>query len=288
MGNKQAQRRVSARRAAALLAALGALVMSSGVALVATATPANAAKIHKSYVCKYVKTPGEDTEQLQTGNNPIWVDNHSLEGSPDTVTVGQKFNDAQGFSIVIVANTAKLNPEPTLEDCTSENPPPSLDEASATVSFIDPTCASPSSGSITKSADEASFVVTPDKANYAVGDSVSVTATANQGAIFGEGATTSWNHTFKASDAPCPTEQVVSPPTPQTEAQTVVKAPKHKTHTKAHASAVTPTVVEAGLIGTSAQDLRGEQGLALMVAGMIMLVAAGGLGLRVRGAAARR
>jgi len=33
--------------------------------------------VHKSYVCKYVDKPGE-AERLQTGNNPIWVDNHAL------------------------------------------------------------------------------------------------------------------------------------------------------------------------------------------------------------------
>ena len=80
---------------------------------------------------------------------------------------------------------------------------------------------------------------------------------------------------------------VVSPPVdnPQVESEVVVSPPKAKTP-KAHAATVTPTVVEAGLSGTT-QDLRGEQGLALMVAGMVMLVGAGGLGLRVRSAAAR-
>ena len=68
------------------------------------------------------------------------------------------------------------------------------------------------------------------------------------------------------------TPPVVSPP--------VVSPPKH--HTQAHAT-VTPTVVHAGLAGVSTQDMRSEQGLALMFAGMLMLVAAGGLGLRLRG-----
>jgi len=43
MGNNKAQGRISARRVATFLAALGALVMSSGVALMATTTSANAA-----------------------------------------------------------------------------------------------------------------------------------------------------------------------------------------------------------------------------------------------------
>ena len=78
--------------------------------------------VHKSYVCKYVDKPGVN-ERLQGGGNPIWVDNHSLKGSPDTVYVGQEFKDAQGKSVVIVANTAKLTPEPSADKCpTPENP----------------------------------------------------------------------------------------------------------------------------------------------------------------------
>jgi hypothetical protein len=287
MGNKKAQGRLSARRAATFLAALGALVMSSGVALMVTATPANASQdeVHKSYVCKYVNKPGGGTELLQTGQNPIWVDNHSIAGK-DVVSVGDKFADAQGFSVVIVANTPKLDPEPGIDQCPGEENPPEELVATATVSFTDPTCAAPGTGSITKSAEHASFVVTPDKASYSVGDAVTVTATADSGAAFGSGATTSWSHTFVASDAPCPST-VVNPPTTETESTVVVSTPKHKTKTKSQAAAVTPTVVEAGLVSTSTNDLRGEQGLALMVAGMVMLVGAGGLGLRVRSVASR-
>ena len=52
-------------------------------------------------------------------------------------------------------------------------------------------------------------------------------------------------------------------------------------------AAFLPMAMHAGLTSVSAQDVRGEQGLALMVAGMMMLVAAGGLGLRIRSAASR-
>ncbi|WP_141846032.1 hypothetical protein [Humibacillus xanthopallidus] len=77
---------------------------------------------HKSYVCKYVSKPGE-AERLQTGRNPIWVDNHSLLGYNGTVTVGQEFKDRQGRSVVIVANTPKLHPEPSVSDCPPVTPP---------------------------------------------------------------------------------------------------------------------------------------------------------------------
>ena len=80
-------------------------------------------KVHKSYVCKYVSKPGE-AERLQTGQNPIWVDNHSLLGYDGTVTVGQQFKDGQIRSVVIVANTPKLNPEPGIDQCAAPTPPP--------------------------------------------------------------------------------------------------------------------------------------------------------------------
>jgi LPXTG-motif cell wall-anchored protein len=79
---------------------------------------------HKSYVCKYVGTPGED-ERLQTGQNPIWVANQSLTGEKGSVVeVGQEFSDKQGRSIVIVANSGKVTPEPTVEDCPVPDGPP--------------------------------------------------------------------------------------------------------------------------------------------------------------------
>jgi hypothetical protein len=72
---------------------------------------------HKSYVCKYVGTPGVD-ERLQSGQNPIWVDNHALTGKDDSIVkVGDTFSDKHGKSVVVVANTPKLTPEPKSDIC---------------------------------------------------------------------------------------------------------------------------------------------------------------------------
>jgi hypothetical protein len=114
--NRLLHARMFRRRAAAALAAAGALVMSSGLVVMsggsATADPD---VIHKSYVCKYTGKPGAD-EHLQTGQNPIWVDNHSL-GVDGPTSVGQHFGDEHDHSVVIVANTRKLDPEPTVTSC---------------------------------------------------------------------------------------------------------------------------------------------------------------------------
>jgi hypothetical protein len=57
---------------------------------------------HKVVVCKYVGTPGVD-ERLQTGNNPIVVDYHSLPGfDPASNGFPYAFADAQGQSIAVM------------------------------------------------------------------------------------------------------------------------------------------------------------------------------------------
>lgn len=91
------------------------------------------------------------------------------------------------------------------------------------------------------------------------GGTVEVDATPLQGFEFPQGATTHWSHTFpELTDC-----AKVEPP--------VVDTPESDTETPV----ATPTVVSAGL----ETDLRGQQGLALLVAGAIGLVLAGSIGL---------
>ena len=67
-------------------------------------------RAHKDYVCKYVGKPGVN-ERLQSGNNPTWVDSHA--------TAGTWFNDEHGRSYVLIENTVRVNPEPSINDCPS-------------------------------------------------------------------------------------------------------------------------------------------------------------------------
>ncbi|MGH3307319.1 MAG: hypothetical protein ACRDOX_06475, partial [Nocardioides sp.] len=128
------------KRLAILLLVLAIGFLGYGITLTAGASAE--VKVHKSYVCKYVNTPGEG-EVLQTGNNPIWVDNNSLLGEDGETFVGQEFTDAQGRSVVIVANTAKLDPEPTVEDCPPPNNPPTAVQFSGFPTPTPPTCLAP-------------------------------------------------------------------------------------------------------------------------------------------------
>lgn len=284
MGNKQAQRRISARRAATFLAALGALVMSSGVALMVAATPANAAA-EKVTFCHSTGSESNPWVELTTSVNAFYVGHVLKQHTSDIypavsfVKKGQTINvPAQGDQSLLANN------------CGAEEPPPPADTVIAVdIEFVDPACANNNTASYSVTGDDTDVTVAASAAP-APGATITVTATAKDGFVFeGDQSTYSESHPFTAAQD-CST---VNPPTvvspPQVESQVVVSPPKAKAHTKTktHAASVTPTVVEAGLVGTSAQDLRGEQGLALMVAGMVMLVAAGGLGLRVRSAAAR-
>lgn len=86
-----------------------------------------------------------------------------------------------------------------------------------------------------------------------------------------------WSHKFiTPTGCSVVTPPVVTPPDDDT--PPVVDSPQ----------AVTPTLVHAGLISTGTQDLRGERGLALLIAGMVLMVAAGGLGLIRPGGQGRR
>jgi hypothetical protein len=282
------------------LGVLGALVMSSGVALMVAATPANAAQSQhvpvgichatSSDTNPYVFITVDDDSAKFKGHlmhrnspNKQWKSAGTFEGvdhaagdpKPDFIS---DFTDTNGVFHKYDGNITSAS----CDDVGDVVLP-----AVADVDFNDPTCASPNSGTVDTTGQHADFAVTPLKDAYSVGDVVTVDATATDEAAFEEGAQTHWTHTLVASDAPS-TSTVVNPPTTPT--TTSVSPPKAqvkahvKTKAKAQVAAVTPTVVHAGLTSVSAQDMRGEQGLALMVAGMIMLVAAGGLGLRVRGA----
>ena len=83
---------------------LSAAALMLGISVVATAAanppPKEDKDPHKVYVCKYVGTPGAG-EVLQTGQNPIEVDSHALEGDGFSGSFPFEFSDAQGKSVAI-------------------------------------------------------------------------------------------------------------------------------------------------------------------------------------------
>ena len=130
MSSGRARAATGIRIVAGGVAAGAVIALFSGVGAATTAN-AEAPSPHKSYVCKYVSKPGE-AERLQTGQNPIWVDNHSLLGYDGETFVGQEFKDGQFRSVVIVANTKRLTPEPSVAACRQAPPTTSATTTSTT------------------------------------------------------------------------------------------------------------------------------------------------------------
>lgn len=281
MGNKTVNKPMTARRVATFLAALGALVMSSGVALMVTATPANAAA-QKVTFCHSTGSESNPWIELTTSVNAFYV-GHVLKQHTSDIYPAVSFIK-KGVTI----NVPAQGDQTVLGNhCGAEEPPPPGDTVIAVdIEFTDPSCANSNTASYVVTGDDEDVTVSQDVAS-APGATVTVTATAKEGFVFeGDQSTYSETHPFGAA-ATC--GSIVSPPGGTTVVSPPkAKTPKAKAHTTTKAPAtVTPTVVHAGLAGASAQDLRGEQGLALVFAGMVMLMAAGGLGLRLRGAVAR-
>jgi len=227
MGNTLKNKRTTARRAATFLAALGVLVMSSGVALMVATSPANAAP------CVAAST--------ETINHPAVVVHHDAVAAVDD----QWYNFAP-------TDPGKFEGTPSWPDAGTDG----------------------------------KWEAVKGHANGGPGDADGLIHQGNgAGSWFYRVAGTPGQAAFDEIVTPASTEivnhpatgdcNVVSPPVVQE-----VSPPAVHHVTKAKAKAVTPTVVHAGLGSLSSDDMRGEQGLALMVAGMVMLVGAGGLRLR--------
>jgi len=306
------KKRTSARRAATFLAALGALVMSSGVALMVTATSADAAAGHDPVgICHATSsdanpyvfiTVDRDSARyvahLAHHNTP----NKTWQGAGTWDGATHEAGDPKADIIEGIDGAPTPVTKAYCNQPTGEVPPPDDLLATASVIFQDPSCANGNVAKYTTAGDHVTF----DNPVAAPGATITVTATADEDASFADDSDQKsfGPHTFgpvvncSSVEAPkvCPPgsshagQQI---PAGQTEAsfcpdkKTVVDAPKTKTKAVAETAAVTPTVVHAGLTSVSTKDMRGEQGLALMVSGMVMLAAAGGLGLRLRGAASR-
>jgi hypothetical protein len=264
MGNKLKNKRSTARRAASFLAVLGVLVMSSGVALVATAGSANAAT--KVTFCHSTGSEQNPWVELTTSVNAFYV-GHVLKQHTSDIYPAVSFQ--KGGQTINVPAQGDLS---VLEnDCGAPAEPGDL-EIAVDIEFTDPSCTNNNTASYVVTGDNEDVVV-EESAAPAPGASITVTATPKEGFFFDGAENYSEMHTFAAA-AVCNT--VVSPPENPT---TSVSPPKTK-KTKSTTAAVTPTVVHAGLTGATVEDMRAEQGLALMVGGMVLLVAAGGLRLR--------
>lgn len=134
----------------------------------------------------------------------------------------------------------------------------------AAVTLVQPTCANSNVASYTTSGEHVTF---RESAAPAPGASITVTARTDAGWTFVGGATAEdFPLDFDAAETPC--VRVSAPGE---------GAPVVETSTTDTSDAVVPTVVDAGLGGVP-PGTRGERGLALALAGVVMLLVAGVLG----------
>lgn len=218
MGNKTATRR-PLRRLATFTAAVGMLVMSSGVALMVTAAPANAA--NKVGICHATSSDtnpyvfisvDDDSAKLKghlqhlTDPNKTWKSDGTFNGVPHEDGDAKRdligsFTDDQGIFHL-------YDGEITADDCNGEVEL----EATADVEFTDPTCLNENEASYEGVGENVSFEITDGAA--APGSFIEVTATADEGSTFeGGGSTEVFTHTFDPAvnleGAPC---VIVNPP----------------------------------------------------------------------------
>src|SRR4051794_6713941 len=185
------KKRTSARRAATFLAALGALVMSSGVALMVTATSADAAA-QKITFCHSTASTSNPWNLITTSVNAFYV-GHVLADHTSDVYPGVTFVKA-GKTIVV---KAQGDPEFITNGCENSEPQPGL--ATATVIADQATCTE--DASYTAPGEPAAN--SPESAPPAAGTSIVVTAHAVQGFLFGnDSATQDFPLTFDPAPDP--------------------------------------------------------------------------------------
>ena len=101
------------------LLSIGAVAAIATVGPVVFSATAHAADANsKVWVCKYVRTPGD--EVLKDGKNPIDVNGHSVDKDKDgQIYVGDQFADAQERSVVV-----QIEGDDPVPGICSPTPPP--------------------------------------------------------------------------------------------------------------------------------------------------------------------
>lgn len=278
MRSRSGTRKGEFRRLATVMAAVGAMLASSGIALMVMTTTASAVpdKPPTDQVCVALDSGKIDVAgnhetleltapagmlidqycvkagSIEQGNGPEYVD---VVPPQETVTISHSSGkDISHYSLSYVVDEE----EPEL--------------TTAEVTWVDPDCDNENVADYATSGEHATFAVTAG--SVAPGATVEITATANEGYEFEEGmATMVFTHTFGPEELNCTVEPPIVEP-PVVEPPTVVVEPPVVDPPEATTDTVTPTVVSAGLAGEAATGTH-DEGVALVLAGLLLLAGAG-------------
>lgn len=326
-------RRTAARRFASVVAAAGALLISSGIALMAAPTPAGAedcvpTEAYTETTGWVTESPGEGWYQVderqvlvtpgtdpvygpgqryswnpqgpydESATPPAWPSPSQGKWQPNTSAyepghvgepVGEVFQQGGGnsgdnaswFYWEKVLVTPGTDPVYRTEYKFAFDHPAvtCAVEAFADVEWIEPSCGT-KADFVTKSGDPVDVTWSDPSATPAPGVEVTLTATAMDGYTFGGVSTKTFTHTYDQVVPPAgqvydPATGICSAVSPPVNPPTTPQVSPPKAHVKAQAETTTPTVVSAGLGGTV--DDGTAAGLALTLAGLVLLVGAGGL-----------
>jgi hypothetical protein len=201
MKNKATTRRSGRRRLATVLATMGVLVMSSGAALLATAAPSNAVSGSVTVnVCHATSSDSNPYVFIQVDSNSTKLKGH-LQHRQDPNKQWKSAGTFNGVDHVAgdpkadligdyTDSTGSHHYDGTVTEATC-NAAVQTAEALADVDFFDASCANPTLADYDTSGTNVEFSVDPvADTNPSPGDTITITATAINGAVFEGGGTT--------------------------------------------------------------------------------------------------
>jgi hypothetical protein len=266
------------------MAAVGALLISSGIALMAVPTTATAVSGSDEHpqVCLPLDSGKIDVSGNQqsvevTAPEGMLIDQYCVKAGSINQGDGPVYVDVTPpqSSVTITYTDQDGRAKDISHYSLSYTEVPVLDEARADLTWTQASCENDNQP--TYAVTEEEFVdhwtqAVPAEGPFVAGEAAQVIATAEEGHVFADGESTkAFDTVLDAPETGC----TVTPP--------VVEPPVVEPPVEQPTETVTPTVVEAGLLGETDSGTTRDQGLALVATGLVLMAAAGALAVRKEG-----